>query len=124
MPSTKKNKAIFPKNTYTGANISYFNIEGDQSSSLQIDHPAAGSFQILVSNDFDNQAYVDKSWTVLPVKLLGTTTYIAQINFIDTEPTIIKINTAAYAFMQCVLTGAGGTYRANYNVPITEVSRT
>lgn len=118
MASPKTNKIIFPQDIYTGANISYFKIPNDSLGSIQIDHPATGTLEVAASIDYQNQNYDEKSWTVLPVKLLGGSVFLPIITFTDTEPTIIKFSCASFAFLRLTLTGAGGTYRAIYNSPL------
>lgn len=122
MARTRTNSDPFPINTYNGVNVSYFRVPGDKLSTLQIQHPAGGSVEIAASIDYKAQAYADKLWTVLPLKLLGTTTFVTSIVFTDTEPTIVKFNCASYAFLRITLTaqGGGGIYRVIYNTPTSD----
>ncbi len=116
MALIKSNLDIFPLTTYSGTAVSYFKGANDLYCCLQIAHPASGTFQIAASVD-ENVPYSTKLWTVVPVKLLGSSTYTSLITFTDTEPTIIKFSCSPLSYFRATLTGSGGTYRAIYNAP-------
>jgi len=117
MANIKKNQEIFPETSYSGTNLSYLTAGNNILGSIQIKHPAEGTFELAVSNDYDTKYFEEKLWTPLPVRLLGQTTYISLITFTDEEPTIIKLGCFSFAFLRATLTASGGIYRAIYNVP-------
>lgn len=117
MADIKTNREIFPRQTYSGINVSYFKVANDLINCIQIEHPASGSLEIATSIDYINQAYATKLWTKVPLKKIGDTTFSNIITFTTAEPDIIKFSCMPYAFLRVTLTASGGTYWAIYNAP-------
>jgi len=119
MANIKKNFDIFPLATYTGANLGFVTAGNNILGSIQIEHPETGTMEFAVSNDFDTKEMVDKLWTPMPVRLLGSSSYITSIDFTTTgaDPVIVKFGCFSFAFLRCTLTTVSGDYRVIYNVP-------
>jgi len=119
MTDILKNIEVFPEGAYNGANLSYVTAGSFTLASLQIQHPEVGTLAIAISNDYKTVPFADKLWTPLPVRLLGQTTFINEIDFATTgpDPVIVKFGCFSNAFLKFTLTGTGGIYRAVYNVP-------
>lgn len=121
MANIRSNSEVFPRASYTGTNLSYFEVANELHSCLQVEHPATGTLSLEISVDYKNQAYADKLWSPLPVRLQGSTVYLDTITFTTTTPSIIKLDCSPYSFIRATLTGSGDFYRVIYNSPTGSV---